>query len=69
MSKTILIHENGETREATEQEAKELLETQAKAQEEQALIEAEQLQRADSRASALAKLAALGLTEEEIAAL
>jgi DNA-binding NarL/FixJ family response regulator len=69
MSKTILIHENGETREATEQEAKELLETQAQAQKEQSLIEAKQLEKDSSRASALAKLAALGLTEEEIAAL
>jgi hypothetical protein len=69
MSEAIYIHENGETREATGLEKTELLEAQTKAQQEQALIEAEQLAKANSRASALAKLASLGLTEEEIAAL
>jgi hypothetical protein len=69
MSKTILIHENGKTRKATQQEVSELLQAQTKAQEEQGVIEAEQLKKANTRASALAKLAALGLTEDEIAAL
>jgi hypothetical protein len=69
MTEIIYIHENGETREATEQEALELLETQAQAQEEQRIVEAEQLEKANARTSALAKLAALGLTEEEIGAL
>jgi hypothetical protein len=35
----------------------------------QAAVEAEKLAKAEARTSALAKLAALGLTEEEIAAL
>ena len=38
-------------------------------QEQDALIEAERLAKIASRESALAKLAALGLTEDEIAAL
>jgi DNA-binding NarL/FixJ family response regulator len=38
-------------------------------QEQDALIEAERLAKTQARESALAKLAALGLTEEEIAAL
>jgi hypothetical protein len=38
-------------------------------QEQDALIEAEKAAKAASRESALAKLAALGLTEDEIAAL
>ncbi len=37
--------------------------------EQDALIEAERLAKTQARESALAKLAALGLTEEEIAAL
>jgi hypothetical protein len=62
MSEPIYIHENGETREATPAEASQLLEDQQifadfKA-EEQAV-----------RNAAIAKLAALGFTEEEIAAL
>jgi hypothetical protein len=38
-------------------------------QEQDALLEAERVAKAASRESALAKLAALGLTEDEIAAL
>jgi DNA-binding NarL/FixJ family response regulator len=38
-------------------------------QEQDALLEAERVARAASRESALAKLAALGLTEDEIATL
>jgi hypothetical protein len=38
-------------------------------QEQDALLEAERVARAASRESALAKLAALGLTEDEIASL
>jgi DNA-binding NarL/FixJ family response regulator len=40
-----------------------------KTQEEQALVKNAQLEKQAARESALAKLAALGLTEEEIAAL
>jgi endonuclease/exonuclease/phosphatase (EEP) superfamily protein YafD len=69
MSKPIYIHENGETREATEQEAIELSKDQAQAQEEQRIFETEQLQKTNARTLALAKLAKLGLTEDEIAAL
>lgn len=61
---------NGETgevieREMTEDEAKDFADFQAQAAAEQAEKEA----KAEARTSALAKLAALGLTEDEISAL
>lgn len=52
-------------RELTEDE----LEARQIALQEQAAREASEQAKADAKASALAKLAALGLTEEEIAAL
>jgi hypothetical protein len=65
MSETIYVQEDGEMREATPEETKELLNIQ-KASEAKAV---EELAKSEARTSALAKLAALGLTEEEIAAL
>ena len=68
-SKTILIVDGltgTETvRDLTEEELENITSTQAEAQAFQASQEA----KAQARTSALAKLAALGLTEEEIAAL
>ena len=65
MSETIYIQEDGEMREATQAELAQLeIDREA---EELRLIEQEAKEAA--RQSALAKLAALGLTEEEIAAL
>ena len=69
MSAIFYVQENGQHREANEQETKSILEIQKKALEEQRLFEAEQEAKAQARNSALAKLAALGLTEAEIAAL
>jgi|688.fasta_scaffold2208712_2 hypothetical protein len=68
MSNVIIIDAStGEVieRPATEEE----LANQVSIGEESATIEAELQAKADARTSALAKLAALGLTEEEIAAL
>ena len=62
MSETFYIQENGEKREATPEEAAQILSDQ------QAYANAESEANA-VRESALAKLEALGLTEEEIAAL
>jgi uncharacterized protein YdaU (DUF1376 family) len=53
----------------TDEEIAELKELEAKHQAEKAAWEAEQKAKAEAKASAIAKLAALGLTEEEAAAL
>jgi hypothetical protein len=45
------------------------LEQRKKDQEEARLLEAEQLAKAEAKASAMAKLAALGLNEEEVQAI
>lgn len=66
---TLIVH-NVETGEITEKEftAAQIKEREKIAAEGNALILA-QMERQNARQSALAKLAALGLTEEEIAAL
>ena len=55
--------------ELTDEEIAEMAEMTAKAQERQALEDAASAAKAEAKASAEAKLAALGLTAEEIAAL
>ena len=69
MAEKIFIQEDNEQREATPDEAlqikKDIAEIEAREQARKEEQEAKQL----ARTSALAKLAALGLTEEEIAAL
>jgi hypothetical protein len=65
MSETIYVQEDGEMREATSEEVIEILAIQKTAEAKAA----EELAKVEARTSALAKLAALGLTEEEIAAL
>jgi DNA-binding NarL/FixJ family response regulator len=62
---TIYIQENGEKREATEAEIAQFAIDRIQADKRQADEEA----KTAARQSALAKLAALGLTEDEIAAL
>jgi hypothetical protein len=62
MSEIFYIQEDGQKREATEEETKQIILDQTE-------YEAYQLKSKETRESALAKLAALGLTEEEIAAL
>jgi biopolymer transport protein ExbD len=65
MTDKIYIQEDETRREATAAEL-----TQIKKDEQEAIVRAEIEQaKKDARVSALAKLAALGLTEEEIAAL
>jgi hypothetical protein len=68
MSNVVII--DGSTGEVIEREATpEELQNQQAIAEESATLEAEIQAKANARISALAKLAALGLTEEEIAAL
>jgi hypothetical protein len=65
MTDKIHVQVDGEKREATEEELTQILADQAA----YASFKAEEESKAEARSSALAKLAALGLTEEEIAAL
>lgn len=69
MSDKIYIYKNGQKQEAQGSDLEYILEAQAQVQEAQLLLEQQEQVKAESRISALAKLAALGLTEEEIAAL
>ena len=62
---TIYIQENGKKREATEAEIAQFVKDRIEADR----LKAEQDAKIAARQSALAKLAALGLTEDEIAAL
>lgn len=55
--------------ELTDEEISQLETMRAEALAEQARIETEEAAKAEAKASALAKLAALGLTEEEAAAI
>lgn len=70
---TIIKSLNGELVPMTNQEEAEFLEQQEKAQiaitKRQQEIEAEKQAKANAKASALAKLSALGLTEEEVKAI
>jgi hypothetical protein len=55
--------------EAKGKKLEEILQAQTEAQEAQRLIEAEQTKKDADRASAMAKLSKLGLTDDEIASL
>ena len=69
MSDKIYIH-NGEKRiEAKGADLEYILQAQADAQAEQSRIEAETAKKEADRASAMAKLSKLGLTDDEIASL
>jgi hypothetical protein len=65
MSEKLLIQIDGEVREMTEQEEKSYLKDLAAVEAREAETKAKE----EARLSALAKLAKLGLTEEEIASL
>ena len=69
MADKIYIQIGDEKREATSEETAEILATQKEFNDKQAEIDLQKEAKATARQSALAKLAALGLTEEEIAAL
>ena len=69
MSETIYVQEDGKKRKATAEEIAQLEKDRAEFQAEQSRIEAEAQAKQAKLDSAKAKLAALGLDEEEIAAI
>jgi Holliday junction resolvasome RuvABC DNA-binding subunit len=69
MSEAIYVHDSGKKRKATAEEIAQIEKDQAEALEAQKLFEAEQTAKAEARESAMAKLAALGLSDEEIQAI
>ncbi len=69
MSEKIYIGINNKRVEATGEVLEQILKDQAEAEERARLIEAEQQAKEAARASAMNKLSALGLTDEEISAL
>jgi DNA-binding NarL/FixJ family response regulator len=69
MSEKIFIQEDGERREATDLESIQIRQDLAEMQTLETSIRVDKDSKIAARESALAKLAALGLTEEEIAAL
>jgi hypothetical protein len=69
MSETIYIQENSKKRKATAEEIAQIEKDQAEWAEQTRLIEAEQTKKDADRASAMAKLSKLGLTDDEIASL
>jgi hypothetical protein len=69
MSENIYIQIGDKKRKATPEEIAQIEKDQAEALEAQRLVEAEQTKKNADRASAMAKLSALGLNEQEVAAL
>jgi regulator of protease activity HflC (stomatin/prohibitin superfamily) len=69
MSEKIYIGIDGKRIEAKGEQLEYILQAQAEAEAQQRLLEAEQLAKAEAKASAMAKLAALGLNEEEVNAI
>ena len=69
MSQIIYVQEDGKRRKATPEEIAQFEKDRAELQEQQRLIEAEQTKKDADRASAMAKLSKLGLTDDEIASL
>ena len=60
---------NGVRKEAKGEQLEYILQSQTTAQNEASLVEAEQTKKDADRASAMAKLSKLGLTDDEIASL
>jgi hypothetical protein len=69
MSGTIYIQEDGKRRKATTEEIAQFEKDAVEAAERERLIEAEQQAKEEAKASAMAKLAALGLSDEEVQAI
>jgi hypothetical protein len=69
MTETIYVIEDKKKRKATDEEIVQIEKDRAKYEAEQKLFEAEQQAKEEAKASAMAKLATLGLTDEEISAL
>ena len=68
-SNKIYVHDSGVKREATAEEVAQFEKDQAAQAERERLFEAEQTKKDADRASAMAKLSKLGLTDDEIASL
>lgn len=69
MSDKIYSSVNGTKKELKGEKLQHILQAQIEAQAEQSRIEAEQQAKIQARESAIAKLAALGLTEDEVKAI
>jgi vacuolar-type H+-ATPase catalytic subunit A/Vma1 len=69
MTDKIYVQINDKKIEAKGEQLEYILQTQAELQEAKRLIEAEQTKKDADRASAMAKLSKLGLTDDEIASL
>lgn len=69
MNETIYVMEDGKKRKATAEELAQFEKDAAEYEAQKRLIEAEQQAKEEAKASAMAKLATLGLTDEEISAL
>jgi hypothetical protein len=69
MSEIVYVQENGKKRKATAEEIAQFKKDRAEFEAEQSRIEAEQQAKEAAKESALAKLAALGLTEDEAKAI
>jgi DNA-binding NarL/FixJ family response regulator len=69
MSEIIYVTENGKKRKATAEEIAQIKKDQAEAAERERLIEAAEKEKIEKRESAVSKLKAIGLTDDEIAAL
>ena len=69
MTDTIYISDNGKKRKATAEEIAQFEKDRADFEAEQKRIEAETAKKEADRASAIAKLSKLGLTDDEIASL
>ena len=69
MSETIYVIEDNKKRKATLEEIAQIEKDRAEYEAQQKLFEAEQTKKDADRASAMAKLSKLGLTDDEIASL
>jgi hypothetical protein len=69
MREIIYVSENGKKRKATAEEIAQIEKDRLEYEAEQSRIEAEQTKKDADRASAMAKLTALGLNEEEVNAI
>ena len=69
MSEILYVNEDGKKRKATAEEIAQFEKDAAEEAERSRLIEAEQTKKDADRASAMAKLSKLGLTDDEIASL
>jgi len=69
MSETIYVQIGEKKRKATAEEIAQFEKDRAESAEQARLIEAETTAKAEAKASAMAKLAALGLSDEEVQAI